>query len=381
MNHKTKINALMIDSETTWRGGEGQLFLLMKGLVQNDVNVSLAAAPDAVITKRAETLGVRCLPLPISGGMDLAAVWMLRRILRENAFDIVHSHSSHAHSIAFMAHGASHIRRRRVGGRPMFVVSRRVDFPVAKNTLSAMKYRRGADVYLAISNGVRDVLVECGIKEERIRIVRSGIELEKFAHVKDNRYLLEEFNLAEDTPVIGNVAALAPHKSQVDFIRAAKRVSEEISSARFLIVGEGELRKKLEAEIRRQGMEDTMILTGFRRDVLEILSLFDCFVLSSYLEGLCTSIMDAQTAGIPVVATDTGGVPDLVDDGKTGLLVPPRQPDRLAEAITRMLQDDELRTSCVRAAKTKSKSYDYNMMVEGTMSAYRQTLGKTADVH
>jgi len=372
----------MIDSEATWRGGEGQLWLLMRGLLGTRVDVTLAAPPDAAITQRAEDMGVRCLPLAISGGMDLVAAWVLRRYLRENDFDIVHCHSSHAHSVAYIAQRATNIgHARSAPPGPLFVVSRRVDFPVAQNGLSAMKYRYGADVYLAISNGVRDVLLECGIEAGRIRIVRSGLDLKKFDGVKDNDYLLKEFGIGDGTPVIGNIAALAPHKSHVDFIGAARRVSEEIEGARFLIVGEGKLRPELEAQIKQLGMEDDIILTGFRKDVLECLALFDCFVLSSYLEGLCTSIMDAQAMGVPVVATRTGGVPDLVEDGKTGLLAPPRDPRLLAEAIIRMMRDDDLRAGCATAAKLQASSYDYRHMVEQTAAAYDEMLQRTAGVH
>ena len=153
----------------------------MRGLLGSDVDVTLAAHPDSAITQRAQDMGVRCLPLAISGGMDLAAAWTLRRHLREGDFDIVHCHSSHAHSIAYLAQRATNFgRTRNAPPGPVFVVSRRVDFAVAQNGLSAMKYRYGADVYLAISNGVRDVLLDCGIEPARIQIVRSGIDLERY---------------------------------------------------------------------------------------------------------------------------------------------------------------------------------------------------------
>jgi glycosyltransferase involved in cell wall biosynthesis len=371
----------MIDSEVTWRGGEGQLALLMKGLLGSEVDVTLAAHRGAAITERAQAMGVRCLPLAISGGMDLVAAWTLRRQMRDNDFDVVHCHSSHAHSVAYLARRALKIGRgRSEQPGPVFVVSRRVDFPVAQNGLSALKYRYGADVYLAISNGVRDVLLDCGIEADRIEIVRSGIDLRKFESVRDNRYLRKEFGIAEGTPVIGNVAALAPHKSHVDFIRAAKRVSGEIEGAKFMVVGEGKLRPRLEALIDELGMRNDVILTGFREDVLECLGLFDCFVLSSYLEGLCTSIMDAQAMGVPVVATRTGGIPDLVEDGKTGLLAPPRDPDRLADAIVTMMRDGDLRAKCVRAAKVQAGAYDYRHMVEQTVAVYRRMARATAGV-
>lgn len=373
------MNLLMVDSEATWRGGEGQLALLMRGLKAAGAQITLASPPGSAIERVAKEFGVTCLPLSIAGGFDLGAAWKLRGYLREGRYDIVHTHSSHAHSAAFLADRMSRPRGR--SDRARLVVSRRVDFKVAANGFSALKYRRGADVYVAISEGVRKVLLGGNIEPERIALVRSGIDLEKFNDVANPEYLRREFAIADGAPVVGNVAALAPHKSQVDFIDAAARVLERVPGARFFIVGEGELRGQLEKRIAELGLDGRVTLTGFRKDVLEFIALFDCFVLSSYLEGLCTSIMDAQALGTPVVATDTGGVPDLVDNGKTGLLVTPRDPGGLADAIVKMLEERELAVSLADNARRRaSESYDCRHMVEGTIAVYRTVLGRNGSV-
>ncbi|UCH83454.1 MAG: glycosyltransferase family 4 protein [Candidatus Latescibacterota bacterium] len=374
MTSGSDIRVLMVDSESTWRGGEGQLTLLMRGLLAMDIDVHLAAPPDAAVTAKAGAIGVTNLPLAINGGVDLRAARRLRRYMNDGNYDIVHCHASHAHSVAFIAQKIPGSRR---GGAPKLVVSRRVDFPVAKNRLSALKYRRGADLYLAISDGVRDVLIEGGVSPQKIEKVQSGIDLDKFASVRPAGYIRSEFGLDPDTVIVGNVAALAPHKSQIDFVHAAVDIRERIDNVKFFIVGEGEMRDELETAVKSVGLEDDMVMTGFRNDVLEILSVFDCFVLSSYLEGLCTSIMDAQALGIPVVATHTGGVPELVIDGQTGLLVPPRIPKTLADAVVRMIGDEELRASCVAGGRARAKSYDYRVMVQKTAAAYRRLLGQT----
>jgi glycosyltransferase involved in cell wall biosynthesis len=362
MNRAMRI--LMVDSEKTWRGGEAQLELLMKGLIAAGHRVALAAPPDAAITARAKALGIPAHGIAIGGGLDAKAAWKLRRISCEGSFDIIHTHSSHAHGVSVLAcfgHPA----------RPAHVVSRRVDFRIGKNPMSAWKYRRGADLFLAISRGVRDVLIRCGVSPEKIILVPSGIDFGKFERMKDTGYVRDEFSLRQAKWIVGNVAALAPHKAQVDFIDAAARVEKSIDGVTFLIVGEGKLRRVLESRAAEHGMSERIIFTGFREDPLEILSTFDCFVMSSRLEGLCTSIMDAQALGVPVVATEAGGIPDLIDHEKTGLLVPPAQPVELAEAILRMLTDSDLRSSCTRLAKEKAAQYDYQNMVKGTIAAYR----------
>jgi len=361
------MRVLMVDSERTWRGGEAQLRLLIKGLLEGGVAVELAAPPGSQVYKRTREFGLPFHPVSMSGGMDVLSAWRLRGVIRRGRCDIVHSHASHAHSIAFMACAA--IARDR---RPFQIVSRRVDFAVATNKLSGMKYRYGADLYLAISSGVRDVLIDCGIPADKIRLVPSGIDLEKFSRVRNNDYVKKEFGMADDTPVVGNVAALAPHKSQVDFIRAARIVADRFPDAKFLIVCEGAIRPKLESLVRELDLGDRLVLTGFREDPLEILSTFTCFVLSSYLEGLGTSVMDAQAMGVPVVATNTGGVPDIVEDGVSGLLVPPRDPEALAGAIVRVLHEPLLRQDIVKEALARSRGYDYHNTVYKTLEAYRE---------
>ena len=370
------MRVLMIHSETTWRGGENQLALLMRGLRDAGVGVVLAAPRRAAIARAAGELGVPHVPLAIRGGLDLVAAARLARHLRREPYDVLHCHSAHAHSTAFLAtwRGRGRAPGRR---RPAVVVSRRVDFAVPRCGPAALKYRH-ADLFVAISRGVRDVLLGCGIDPARIVLVPSGIDLERHRSLRDTAYLRSEFELAPGTTLIGNVAALAPHKSQSDFIRAAKIVAEQMQPVQFLVVGEGPLRQQLVALIRDLGVQETVRLTGFRDDVLEMVSLLDCFVLSSYLEGLGTSIMDAQVLGVPVVATRTGGVPELVEDGVTGLLVPPRRPEELARAILRMLREPGLRERCVQNARARAAAYDYRRMVRGTLAAYSDLLGPAA---
>ncbi|MFH1755150.1 MAG: glycosyltransferase, partial [Candidatus Latescibacterota bacterium] len=215
------LRILMVDSEETWRGGEAQLELLMKGLIGTGHHVSLASPPGSAIAARAKSLGVRTFDVPIASSLDAKAAWKLRRLFFDGTFHIVHSHSSHAHGVTVLACVG-------LPARPVHVVSRRVDFRVSRNPMSAWKYKRGADIYLAISNGVRDVLIDCGVDPGKIRLVPSGVDLDKFARLKHAGYVREEFSLGEATWIVGNVAALAPHKAQEDLIDAAALVSEAV---------------------------------------------------------------------------------------------------------------------------------------------------------
>ncbi len=361
------LRVLMVDSERTWRGGQAQVLLLMKGLVEVGVEVHLAAPADGALCARTEGLRVvrhGWKPDTIVGGARL------RGIIARGAFDLVHSHASRAHGWAALA-------RVGVRPRPIHVVSRRVDFAPGRSVLAALKYRRGADAYIAISEGVRDVLVAGGIPPARVFLAHSGIDLDKFKHMRDASYLRDEFGVRDGERIVGSVAALAPHKAHADLLRAAARVCAQRPGVRFFLVGEGELRAELERLARELGIADAVVFTGFRQDALELLSIFDVFVMSSYLEGLGTSIMDAQVLRVPVVATRAGGIPEIVEDGVSGLLVPARDPGLLADAILRMLNDDTLRAACVREAARRAAGYDYHTMVNKTLDVYRAL----CDVH
>jgi len=186
-------------------------------------------------------------------------------------------------------------------------------------------------------------------------VVPLGIDLDRFASGKPA--------LPKDAPLVGNVARLAPQKDHATLIEAARLVP----GARFAIVGDGELRADLER--RAQGLP--VLFTGARDDVPDLLASFDVFAFPSLYEGLCVAVIEAQAAGVPVVATPVGGIRETVVDGETGLLVPPRDPRALAAAIRRLLDDRELaRRLAGEARRRVNERFSEQRMVEETLRLY-----------
>jgi glycosyltransferase involved in cell wall biosynthesis len=231
--------------------------------------------------------------------------------------------------------------------------------------------------FLAVSEGVRRVLIEGGVPASRTAVVRSGIDLGKFDDLGDSGTLYEEFGIAQDALLVGNVAALAPHKDQACLLEAARRVVDAFPKARFLIVGEGPLKEVLLERRARLGLDREVLFTGFRRDVGAILELLNVFVLSSYLEGLGTSLLDAMLMGLPIVGTRVGGIPEAVRDGENGLLVPSKNPKALAHAICRLLKDRALREHFGRAGKKIVQQFDIRETVRQTAANYADLLRET----
>ena len=178
-------------------------------------------------------------------------------------------------------------------------------------------------------------------------------------------------------PVIGHVGHFADHKGHRYLVEAVPAILRRFPDIKVVLVGEGELRSEVEAQVNRLGIVKSVIFTGFRTDISSILASFDLFVLPSHLEGLCTSVMDAMAVGLPVVATRTGGVPEVVEDGETGLLVPPRDPDALADGVLRMLNDPGLRYRMGQAGRRRVLDhFSADAMVEGTENIYYEILKK-----
>ena len=187
------------------------------------------------------------------------------------------------------------------------------------------------------------------------------------------RAALAELGVPEGSPVVGNVAALTDHKDHGTLLEAAREVVRERPDVRFVIVGEGERRAELEALRRRLGLEGHVIFAGFRHDLDRLLPAFDVFCLSSHQEGLGTSLLDAMAFGRPIVATAAGGIPDAVEDGVTGCLVPVRDAAALARSLLALIADPSRRTEMgARGRQRFLARFTAEHMVEGTLAVYAE---------
>lgn len=278
--------------------------------------------------------------------------------------EIVHFHTAHAHTLGLLAAQVAKV--------PIRVLTRRVDFHIHKHLLNRWKYGLGLTEIIAISEGIRNVLIEDGLAPERVTTIRSGIQLQRIENIGDGSYLWDEFAIPEDSLIIGIVGALAPHKHHQNFLEAAAIVKRSLPNVRFLVVGDGELRAELERSSASRGLSEDVIFTGFRRDVLEITKILDIFVLSSYLEGMGTAILDAMALGKPIVATQVGGIPEIVLQGINGFLVPPRDPNKLAGAILKLAKEPSLRDQMGSYGKMRARNFDMKKTIERTEAIYSQ---------
>lgn len=360
--------SLHIDTARSWRGGQNQVLLTVLGLRARGHQTLLVAHPDGQLRQRAAE-GLDLVALAPRHEVDLSAAWRLSRLIKRERPDVVHAHDPHAVSMAAWALSLG------VGAKmPPLVAARRVDFPLRRNAFSRWKYRQ-VTCFVCASDMIRQLLVSQGFDPERVVTVHEGVDLERIRAVPALD-IHAELHLPHGAPVIANIAALAPHKGQRYLVEAMHLVVQKEPDARLVIFGEGELRSSLERQIRDATLGRHVVLAGFRRDVIGLLKTADIFVMSSVMEGLGTSLLDAMACAKPIVATNVGGIPEAVQNGVTGILVPERKPRALADALIALLRDAPRRAAFGAAGlEHVRRAFSADRMVDATLDVYARVVG------
>lgn len=352
-----------VDSARGWRGGQNQVLLSAQGMAAAGHDVVVACQQGGVLEERAREAGLAVEALSFWGDISPPAVLGLRRLARRLRPQVVHAHDPHAVSASLLAV--------RLAPRPRLVASRRVDFHL-RGALSRWKYRSCQRV-IAASRAIAQVLEADGVARQRVHVVYEGVPLRQ--PQPGGREALEALGVPAGAPVVGNVAALTDHKDHGTLLEAMAIVRRSLPQARLVIVGDGELRSALEARARGLGLAETVIFAGFRGDLDRLIPAFTVFCLSSHLEGLGTSLLDAMAFGRPIVATAAGGIPEVVVDGVTGRLVSPRDPAALAAALIAVLGDEPHRDEMGRAGRRRfEEHFTAERMVRETLAVYQEVV-------
>ena len=356
---------LHLNNSRTWRGGEQQLYYLVMGLLERNIPQILIGQPNSELESRIENK-IPFFPIRMLGEYDLIAAKKIATIAKENNVQLIHTHTGATHGLGLLT--------KLFLPKLKLVVSRRVDFHINKNPLSRRKYfSQKIDYFLTVSNRIKEVLIEDGVEPEKIVTVYSGIDLNKFAKAGDKKKLMEEFSISKDTIVIGIVAALVDHKDHETLLRAVSKI-ETSKKFIFVLVGAGELETKLKNLTRELKIEDKVIFTGFRNDIQDFYALFDIFTLTSKEEGLGTSVLDAMANNLPIVATNGGGIGEMLEHGKGSLLAEVGDYSALAEHYKKLIESQSLRNDYGKKNKISVKAFSIENTIQKTISVYNSLL-------
>ncbi len=325
-----RLRILHIDPERHWGGGETQVLGLTRYLHRAG-HISHVATPlHGILAQRLQHENLAVQPLSIRNHLDGLAGWRLRRLVRREGYDLVHFHTARAHALSPWLHTLP-VRR---------LVTRRMDYPLKAGWLSRFLYGRQVDMLIAISSGVATALGTAQLPERAIRIIPSGIDTRRFLPTASQRRAIRrQHRLGEDTTVILMAGALTTRKSPHTLIEAAAQLhsshQQGASSLHYLLCGDGPLRQELEARVRALGLAAVFHFAGFCRDLPPYLAAADIFVHTPVWEGLGVAVIEALAAGLPVVASRVGGIPELITNGETGLLIPAQDSSALRTALLR----------------------------------------------
>lgn len=358
---------LHLSTARTWRGGEQQVAYLVEELRELEVPQLVICASGSPMEAMCVKIGVDHRGLSFRAAFDPLNARRLAEIARAWKAELLHPHDSHGHTSAVLANTFFGM------GLPL-VVSRRVDFPISSGFSARWKYGHASvKRILCVSDAIRTITARGLQRKEVLRTVYDGIDLNRFNAGADGR-LHRELGLDPATPIVGNIAALAPHKDLFTFIRMAERIHKARPEVRFVLIGEGELRSELERYAAQRNLKGVLTFTGFRNDVERLLPELDVMAMTSRTEGLGTSILDAFAARVPVVATAAGGIPELIENERTGLLRAVEDDAALASAVLKLLDDPALRDRLVAGAHEKLQGFTRQATAVATLKEYHAVL-------
>jgi glycosyltransferase involved in cell wall biosynthesis len=295
---------------------------------------------------------------------DIFAASRLRKFLKEQKAQILHAHTGHAVGLGALA---------ALSTETAFLATRRVDFPIRTNFFSRWKYGQ-LDGLVTISRRVQQVVGSNGFVTDRIAVIPSGIDPSEYPSTADRLKLRKARGFSERDVLVVNAAALVPHKDHETLLRAAAIVCRAVPAARFLILGDGPLRGALAGMAQAMGLAEKVFFLGHRADVLELMAMADVFAFSSVEEGLGTSLLDALTIGVPTAATAAGGIPEIYGSSSAPELVPPRDPQALAENILVVLRDPAEARRRVERGRDLVKGFSVQAMAERYEEVYKNLL-------
>jgi len=363
--HNRLLKILHIDPERNWGGGEAQVLGLLTYLCRNGHRNDLLTHPGGRLFEQSGPLGIKRLSLVVRNDLDLRPVPALRRLIRSEKYDIVHFHTKRAHALSlWLPRGPQ---------RPKYVVTRRMDYPEAKSWYTRLLYNRRVDGVVAISRVIMELLVEAGIGAGRIRLIHSGIDPQRFDRCANGSAS------AEYHAVVGIIASLEERKGHRYLLEAAAMLKRRGHKIRYLLAGEGPARDQLEEQVMALNLADEVRFCGFVSDVPGFFSQIDIFILPSLYEGLGVAVLEAMAAGKPVIASRVGGLPELIADGETGLLVAPKNAEGLAQAIARLADDKSLAREMGRKGAARARaSFSLENMAAKNEAYYYELIGASA---
>ena len=376
-------NILYIIDNLEFGGGERVFLQIINRLCRDNYKVTVACMSEGIFMERIKGSDASIIPVDMSNKFNFKVILQLVNLMKERNIDIVHSQGARADFFARLS--------AKLAGVPIVVST--VPMPVEGFDVNPIKKfiyialnrfsERFVDRFMVVSDALREMMIENHkIESQRVVKIYNGIEIDEYridyneeVVVHGKSRLREEIGFKNDVPVIGVIGRLVWQKGFDYFIDTIPDLLKKFKGARFLIVGEGELEEELKRKGKRLELEDKLFFTGFRSDIKDVLASIDIFVMPSLLEGLPMILLEAMAMGKPIVATDIDGINEVLEDGKTGLLVPPKDTKALMDSIIDLLvHSDKAHQMGINARMVVEERFGVDIMVKKVEEVYEELL-------
>lgn len=351
-----------IDTSRTWRGGQRQVAYLMTELKKSNLWTHLVCQPGSKLAEFCKTMQLSFSEILMRGELDFISAYKISKLLIKFEAHILHVHTAHGLSIGLLS--------KLFYPKIKLIYTKRVAYQMKNNVMSAFKYRNSyLNKIVCISEYIRNSMKDQGINEEKLLVIPSGIILPEVQPLDKSAFKMK-YSIPQNSFIITTIASLEKNKGYINLINAAQYVLNHDKDIHFLALGKGKHEAELRKKVNNMGLSDHFHFLGFQEDTLSFLHISDLFVLPSREEGLGSSILDAQAVGVPVIATKTGGIPELIEHNVNGILVAVDDSIQLAKKILELKQNPQLMQKLSDAARISVQKFSIHKTIESYIDLY-----------
>jgi glycosyltransferase involved in cell wall biosynthesis len=368
-NQQSKIKILQVIDEAGIGGGQKHLYWLAKYLDKKIFELIVVCGGEGCLSRQLSVLGIDCISLPKRLGLSM--FWKLRRAVKRVCPDIVHTHGTTAGvwgrlaawkiSRPYLVHSLHGIHYLNYPGS-----LRKFLGIISEKLLSRFTER----IICVSESDQKQGLAYKLFSPKQAKVIHNGVETKDSVEESKVRQVKEELKLDGNQIVVGTVGRLKREKGHIYLLAAAYLLKESLPQARFVIVGDGPLKDFLLAQTSKLQLEERVLFVGAREDVAALIQTFDIFVLPSLWEAFGMVLIEAMSQAKPVIATKVGGIVEIVEDQVNGLLIPARDPNKLAESILFLSENPNKRTHLGRKARLRSEDFSLDRMITGYQWLY-----------
>jgi len=357
---------LIVDLGREYRGGQHQALMLLQGLRAHGHAPELIAVRDSLLARRANDAGI-----PVHSVAPwcrrIAAALQIHRLAGSGRVDLVHANEPHALTSAWLA---------RVHRSVPLIAARRIALPLSSSSFSLARYRAASRI-VAVSRFVEKSVIQSGLPPDSCVVIYDGVEIPEQPAPHDRAKARGQFGISAEAFCVGNVAAFVPEKGHVLLLRAFAKLRGQFPGCVLLLSGDGAERENVRELAKQLQLLDAVKFSGPATEIGTVLAAMDVFAFPSHEEPLGSALLAAMGRGLPVVAIARGGIPEVVENEKNGLLASCLDPDEFSAALTRLLANpDRARRFGERARETIEERFSNSDMVDATLRLYEQSIAK-----